>query len=122
MGSVYTDVRIDGVNGSASVHALVDTGARRNFIRSDLEDGGTVDDLGISEYRSVVPITLADNRVIQGKVVRFPRMGILDRVVELPEFVVFREFACEAVIGVLTMQSLHIVVNPSEHSVSAGTG
>lgn len=115
MGDVSLMLDIRGANRRATVTALLDTGAKRNYLRRELASGATVDDVGISVFRGKQSARLADGSEITGDLVEFPSMRLLEKDVRDAPFVVLSDLLPEAIIGQLTMQDLDIHLRPRLH-------
>jgi hypothetical protein len=112
LGAIRLEIVIEGVNATVKLPALLDTGARRNFIRRVLSTGDTVDSIGISEFRGKQAAWLADSTRVDGDSVAFPSMTVLKRRTLQAPFVVLGDLKEEAIIGHLTMQALDLHLRP----------
>lgn len=112
MGEIRVGLEIRGINSTVTIPALVDTGAKSDFIRRTLDSGASVDSIGISAFRGKKAVWLADQSRVDGDLVEFPSVRLLKRTVHRAPFVVFADLREEAIIGHLTMQSLDLQLRP----------
>lgn len=115
MGAITLKVEIRGANRRATVTALLDTGARRNFLRRTLQSGVSVDEVGISSFRGKQSSWLADGTEVEGDLVEFPSVRMLEREIRDASFILLSNLQAEAIIGQLTMQDLDIHLRPCKH-------
>ena len=115
MGAISLKLEIRGANRRVTVTALLDTGARRNFMRRTLESGFSVDDVGISTFHGKQSAWLADGTEIVGDSVEFPSMCLLEREVRDAPFILLASLRADAIIGQLTMQDLDVHLRPHIH-------
>lgn len=112
MGFVRENVEIVGTIKNKQILALFDTGAYRNYIRRELFDGETPDDIGFHTFEGTKEIILANGNLIPGDWVRFKEVHIADVCLKDPLFIIVDDLTWDIIIGVELMQKLGVVVDP----------
>lgn len=105
---IKKEIEIIGLKRSKELEALFDSGAGRNYIRKTFRDGDKAEDLGVIGYRITRKIRLADNRIVLGESIAFPKLVVENVPFEKPEMIVMKELVCDVILGSYFMQKLGI--------------
>jgi len=117
VGAIRQELEIIGVRKSKWVSALFDSGAYRNYIKRELTDGETVEDIGFHIFEGIHRAILANGEVVEGEKVRFRQMKIKDCSVKEPEFVIMDDLFEDVIVGVYLMQKAGITLNPPNETI-----
>jgi len=118
LGSIKEEIKIVGTLKAKSITALFDTGAYRNYIRKQLYDGETVDSIGYDTFEGEHKVVLADLSETKGERIRFKELLIKDQSEKEPVFIVMENLSDDVIIGVHSMQRLHINPDPTSERIS----
>ena len=118
MGHVYLDIKIVGTRKSKVVTALFDSGAYRNYIRSEnMYDGETPDDIGFHVFEGTEDVFPADGRPVKVDLIRFKKVSFNGITIEEPLFCVMRDLNWDAIVGVEIMQKFGIILDLENHRI-----
>ena len=119
MGLIVKEVGIKGTkNKYIKLNALIDTGASRNYISTELRSGDTPESLGVLEYGEKVDITFPDGRGITGRMVKLKMLKIFNNfTIPEPEFCMFGMKTYDIILGAKLMQQIRLVLNPADKEI-----
>lgn len=118
MGYIRGEIEIVGMNKTKKILALFDSGAHRNYLRSELEDGETPDGIGFHIYAGKHDAIMANGELAPGVMVKFKELRINEHTINEPSFVVMENMYEYAIIGAELMQELGVVLDPRNHELS----
>ncbi len=111
MGTIRIPIEIISTRSHKRVNALVDTGARRNYLPKTFRDGEDVDSIGFREFLGHHTAILANQKLAQGYRVMFDDLVLADVHLSNPAFVVLDQLVDDAIIGTGLMQQLRMIIN-----------
>jgi len=117
MGVIKEVVEIVGTRKSKKISALFDSGAYRNYIKKELEDGNRVEDIGFHIFEGAHSAILANGNIAVGERVRFKEIRIKERSAKEPRFVIMEDLIEDVIIGVELMQKLGITLDPLDEKI-----
>lgn len=115
MGTIREEIEITGTRKSKRISALFDSGAYRNYIKKELEDGDRAENIGFHIFEGTHRAILANGEIAVGERVRFKEIRIKEHGVNEPRFVIMENLIEDMIIGVALMQKLGITLDlPNE--------
>jgi len=115
MGTIKEEIEIIGTRKSKKISALFDSGAYRNYIRKEFEDGDRAEDIGFHVFEGTHRAILANGDIAMGERVRFKEIRVKERCVNEPSFVIMENLIEDVIIGVELMQKLGVTLDlPNE--------
>lgn len=117
MGTIREVIEIIGTRKSKKISALFDSGAYRNYIKMELEDGDRAEDIGFHIFEGTHRAILANGDIAVGERVRFKEISIKERSVKEPSFVIMESLIEDIIIGVELMQELGITLDPPNEKI-----
>lgn len=96
---------------------MFDTGAFRNYVKRELSDGQTVDDIGYHVFEGMHRVILANGEIATGERIRFREVKIKGRKATEPQFIVLDNLVEDTIIGVHMMQKLGIILDPARETI-----
>lgn len=118
MGYIRAEIEIIGTNKSKTIIALFDSGAHRNYLRGELEDGETPDGIGFHIYEGKHDAIMANGELAPGVGIRFKELRINGHTVSEPGFVVMENMYEYAIVGAELMQELGVILDPRNHELT----
>jgi len=117
MGTIREVIEIIGTRKSKKLLALFDSGADRNYIRTELEDGDRAEHIGFHIFEGTHRAILANGDIATGERVRFKEIRIKERSSKEPSFVIMENLIEDIIIGVELMQQLGITLDPPNERI-----
>ena len=115
MGCIREQIVIVGMRKNIKVLALFDSGAYRNYIKRELDDGESPDDIGFHIYEGKHDAIMANGEIAAGERVRFKGVHVKGCNVNEPSFVILDQLSEYVIIGAELMQELGITLDlPNE--------
>ncbi len=111
MGIIRQKIEIIGLRKSKNIEARFDSGAFRNYLRNELEDEDTPEDIGFHTYEGKDNAILANQVIAVCERVRFEQLIINGKIINNPMFEIMEDMLEYAIIGAETMQELGITVD-----------
>ena len=117
MGAIREEIVIIGTKKNKKISALFDSGACRNYMRMELTDGDSPDDIGFHIFEGTHEAILANGDIAHGERVRFKKICIEGRSIREPSFVIMENLLDDVIIGVEVMQRLGITLDPPNEKI-----
>ncbi len=111
MGEISEKIQITGTRQSKDLTALLDSGAQRNYVRSELFDGTKADEIGFTKYQGKHTTILANQTLADGIRVNFIHLKVGELYLDEPEFIVMDDLNKDAIIGSAVMQQLKLILD-----------
>ena len=111
MGIIRDKIEIIGTRKNKRILALFDSGAYRNYIKMELEDGDKADDIGFHIFEGTHEAILANGDIAVGERVRFKEIHIKESSLKEPSFVIMENLVHDVIIGLEVMQELGITLD-----------
>lgn len=115
MGKIFKEIGVLGANNKyMKLKALFDTGAYYNYIAEEFENGSSIYDLGIVEFKEKLPVVFPNGFDVDGRMIKLKLLKIDGTTpIPAPTFCLFDMKMYDVIIGAKLMQELKIILNPS---------
>lgn len=117
MGYIKEEIEISGIFKKKKIYALFDSGAYSNYIRRELGDGETVEDIGYHIFEGQYNVILANGGLAKGERVCFQSLSIKGHKTSNPTFIILNTMTSEVIIGAALMQSLGVTLDFSTDKI-----
>lgn len=115
MGEIRAKIELIGYNKSRYLDALLDSGAYRNYIKKEFNDGRSIQDIGYHTINEDFYVTLADGTEKKAIRARVKGLKIDEAIYQEPEIIIVDNLSdADIILGYLIMQELDIVLFPDE--------